>query len=230
MNENEINYCCLKSHPLFDSLPDSQLQLLGAVSTVKKYRRGDFIYLTGEQLNRIVLLVKGRVKIAYYDESDTEIVTELLKEGGLFGDVTMSEVSSGTQDFAQSLTEETTVCSIPVRDFETLLRNTPSLAVAYAKIMGSKLTSIRAKYSDVVLKDVRTRIVEFFISYALSEGVRNAKGMTTIQSFLTHQDIANITAASRQTVTSIINQLASENKLWYEGRKRIFIPDIKALH
>jgi CRP-like cAMP-binding protein len=46
---------------------------------------------------------------------------------------------------------------------------------------------------------------------------------------LTHQDIANFTASSRQTTSTVIGDLAKEGKVVYEDRKTIFIPDITKL-
>ena len=46
---------------------------------------------------------------------------------------------------------------------------------------------------------------------------------------LTHQEIADYTASSRQSVTSIINKLVEQGKIIYVGRKKVFIPDINKL-
>ena len=47
--------------------------------------------------------------------------------------------------------------------------------------------------------------------------------------YLTHQDIANYTAASRQTVSTIINELIKDGRIVYDGRKKVVIPDITKL-
>jgi CRP/FNR family transcriptional regulator len=48
------------------------------------------------------------------------------------------------------------------------------------------------------------------------------------RNYLTHQDIAHLTGSTRQTVTSILNQLKKENRLIY-SRNEIVIPDLAEL-
>tara|TARA_B110000046_G_scaffold34410_1_gene37243 strand:- start:11405 stop:11608 length:204 start_codon:yes stop_codon:yes gene_type:complete len=45
---------------------------------------------------------------------------------------------------------------------------------------------------------------------------------------LTHQDIANLTATSSQTVTTVLNQLKEKNLIYME-RKRFLIREIDKL-
>jgi CRP-like cAMP-binding protein len=45
-----------------------------------------------------------------------------------------------------------------------------------------------------------------------------------MEMLLTHQDIADYTASSRQSVTTIINKLMEEGKIVYDGRKKVIIP------
>jgi CRP/FNR family transcriptional regulator len=50
----------------------------------------------------------------------------------------------------------------------------------------------------------------------------------TVKNYLTHQDLASLTGATRQTVTSILNQLEKENKILY-SRSQITIPNVADL-
>ena len=45
-----------------------------------------------------------------------------------------------------------------------------------------------------------------------------------VRKFITHQEIANLTATSRQTVTTVLNELRSKNLLTF-NRKRLLIRD-----
>ncbi|RMG79696.1 MAG: helix-turn-helix domain-containing protein, partial [Bacteroidetes bacterium] len=46
--------------------------------------------------------------------------------------------------------------------------------------------------------------------------------------FMTHQEIANLTATSRQTVTTVLNELRTKNILTF-NRKRLLIRDMEQL-
>lgn len=51
---------------------------------------------------------------------------------------------------------------------------------------------------------------------------------TLIQTKLTHKDIASLTGTSRQTVTTILNELKEANVINFD-RKRILIRDLNKL-
>ncbi len=49
-----------------------------------------------------------------------------------------------------------------------------------------------------------------------------------VRRFLTHQEIANLTATSRQTVTTVLNELRSKNILTF-NRRRLLVRDMELL-
>ncbi len=49
-----------------------------------------------------------------------------------------------------------------------------------------------------------------------------------VRKFITHQEIANLTATSRQTVTTVLNDLRNKNLLTF-NRRRLLVRDMDAL-
>jgi CRP-like cAMP-binding protein len=49
-----------------------------------------------------------------------------------------------------------------------------------------------------------------------------------VRKFMTHQEIANLTATSRQTVTTVLNELRNKNILTF-NRRRLLIRDMSNL-
>ena len=94
--------------------------------------------------------------------------------------------------------------------------------------MGDKLLSFRNKYSDLVFKDVSTRVADFFKRYASYSGTIEGN-KADMDMLLTYQEIADYIAASRQTVTEVINSFEAKGKVIYQGRKRVVIPDLSNL-
>ena len=79
----------------------------------------------------------------------------------------------------------------------------------------------------LVFKDSRTRIIEFIYDLASEKGQRVGYEVV-VRKFMTHQEIANLTATSRQTVTTILNELRNRNILTF-NRKRLLIRDMDVL-
>ena len=80
------------------------------------------------------------------------------------------------------------------------------------ELFGSRLMRAESKLESLIFKDARTRIVEFIKDSVERSGRRIGFEMLLKHS-LTHQDIANITCTSRQTVTLVLNELGAPLKI-----------------
>jgi CRP-like cAMP-binding protein len=74
------------------------------------------------------------------------------------------------------------------------------------------------------LNDARERIVDFLKSNAMLSG-QNMGLETLIKHKFTQQDIADFTATSRPTETTVLNDLRKSNKIHFK-RKSILIRDV----
>ena len=225
---SDIKYWYLKNHALFSQLNEGDIQELCIISSFKTAKKGEIIYFSDQKIDRLYSLKQGRIKIAYYDEKQVEVVSEILKEGDIFGELTLKQYENKNQEFAQVISDEVSICSFTLENFQSILRKKPDLAIAYTQMVGDKLKTIGGKYADLIFKDVKMRVVNFFKLNAENEGKWEGNKVE-LNMYLTHQDIANYTAASRQTVSTIINELIKDGRIVYDGRKKVVIPDITKL-
>ena len=91
--------------------------------------------------------------------------------------------------------------------------------------MGFRLKKMEQKVSSLIFKDARTRIIEFLANMGLEKGVKVGQE-TMIKTNLTHKDIAQLTGTSRQTVTTILNELKSQNLINF-NRRQILIRNLE---
>ncbi|MCB0644485.1 MAG: Crp/Fnr family transcriptional regulator [Phaeodactylibacter sp.] len=198
---------------------------MGEQHVEKLYKKGEYIYLPDESADKIYFLDEGRVKIGTYSESGKEITKAILTKGEVFGE--LSIVGQETRrDFAVAM-EKTTLCIVHVQDMKELIRDHSGLNLFLMRIMGSKMLEMEQRLESLVFKDSRTRIIEFLRNLALKRGQRVGYEML-VRKFLTHQEIANMTATSRQTVTTVLNELRNKNILTF-NRRRLLIRDMELL-
>jgi len=226
--ETNSKYWHLRNHNLFSQLNEGEIGNLCIISSYKKAKKNEIIYFSNQDLDRLYILKEGRIKIAYYDKNDNEVISEILIEGDIFGEVSLQKSQSESQEFAQVMSDEVSLCSFSLENFKDLLRQKPDLAITYSQKVGEKLRNINTKYSDLIFKDVKERVLAFFKRNAKYEG--KWKGdRVELNMYLTHQDIANYIASSRQTVSTVIAELEKEGKITYQGRKKVIIPNINLL-
>ena len=102
-----------------------------------------------------------------------------------------------------------------------------NLSLKITKLIGFRLQRIERRLESLVFKDARSRIIDFIVDMGKENGKPIGKEIL-VKHFLTHQDIANLTATSRQTVTTILNEL-KESDLIHLERNQFLIRDIDQL-
>lgn len=199
------------------SNPDKHLE--------KVFKRGEYIYLPDEHSDKIYFLLRGRVKIGSFGDEDKEIIKAILGQGEVFGE--MALIREGKRkDFAIAM-EETEVCIIHKDDINRLFKERSPLQDFFLNLFGRRVLQMESRLEGMVFKNSRSRIIDFLVELATKRGER-VGFETVVRKFLTHQEIANITATSRQTVTTVLNELRTKEIIKFD-RRRLLIRDREKL-
>ncbi|WP_420317928.1 Crp/Fnr family transcriptional regulator [Ekhidna sp.] len=190
------------------------------------YGKDDFVYFKDQSSENIYMVSNGRVKIGTYGPDGKEIVKAILTRGEIFGEMALAGEEK-RQDFAQAMDNETRVCSMTIEDLQNLMVDNKELSFKILKIVGFRLRKMEKKIESLVFKDARTRIVEFLKEMAVEKG-QKVGFEVMIKNHLTHKDIASLTGTSRQTVTTVMNELRDKNLITFD-RRRILIRDLEKL-
>lgn len=216
----------IRNYDLWSQLTDEEYDELNIVHNFIEARKGDYIYFEAFHHNKLYFVKEGYLRIGYIDESGREVIKEIIQKGELFGQITL-EKNSLNGEFAQAYKSGVSLCAFSIEDFQNLLQKKPALALKYSKQVGSKLRQIENRLLNLLNKDVRTRLINFLLQLA-QKHITPASNAVCIPNYLTHEDIANLIGSSRQTVTTLINELATEGLITY-NRNEICFPDVKKL-
>ncbi len=190
-----------------------------------KFKKGDYIYLPEENSDTIYFIFSGKIKIGNYKDSDKEVITAMLQKGDVFGEVSII-TDDKRKDFAQAAIDSE-VSVFKQEDFKKLMSENASLGLLFMKIMGNRVMEMEDRLESLVFKDSKTRIIEFLLLSIHKNGQRIGYEWV-LRNFITHQDIANLTATSRQTVTMVLNDLRNQNIIQFD-RKRLLVRDLEKL-
>lgn len=191
----------------------------------KVYKKGDFIYLPEEEANKIFFISEGRIKISSSSDEGKEVTKAILSTGELFGELGLIGETK-RKDSAIAM-EKTMVCSVTVDDMKNLMRDHSSLSMFLMKLMGSRVLEMEQRLESLVFKDSKTRIIEFLHELGAKKGDKVGFEVV-VRKFITHQEIANLTATSRQTVTTVLNELRNNELITFD-RRRLLIRDMDRL-
>jgi CRP/FNR family transcriptional regulator, cyclic AMP receptor protein len=190
------------------------------------YKKDDYIYFENQEADSIYFVAKGRVKIFYRSANNEEVVKSILSSGEIFGELALAEEQTRA-DYAQAMENDTVICVWKLDDIKNLLLDDKELSFKLVKLMGLKLFKMQRKVDLLLFKDTRTRVIEFLKDAAEWKG-KKVGTETLIMTPLTHGDIAKLVGLSRQSVSTILNDLKGENQIYFD-RKRILIRDLATL-
>jgi CRP-like cAMP-binding protein len=190
------------------------------------YKKDEFIYFKDQSSEKIYMVSNGRVKIGTYGPDGKEIVKAILTRGEIFGELALAGEEK-RPDFAQAMDNDTRVYAMTIADLQDLMKDNKELSFKILKIVGFRLRKMERKIESLVFKDARTRIVEFLKEMAEEKG-QKVGFEVMIKNHLTHKDIASLTGTSRQTVTTVMNELRDQNLITFD-RRRILIRDLEKL-
>jgi len=223
MNTTALWY--FESVNLFNMLCPHKVKKMGSTHTFTNYKKEQFIYIPEDSATHIYMIVNGRVKIGHYLENGEEVVTAILTNGEIFGELAMAGEDK-RRDFAQAI-EDVTICPLTTQELKELMYENKELSFKILKLIGLRLMKLERKLELLVFKDARTRVIEFLKDAASWKGIK-VGFETMIQTRLTHKEIASLTGTSRQTVTTILNELKEKNLINF-NRKQILIRDLEKL-
>lgn len=209
---------------LYQILCPHKVKALAGRHEFLHFKRDQFIYFPEEPATYIYMISNGRVRIGHYLEDGKEVVKSILGTGEIFGELGLAGEETRT-DFAQAMDDKTTICPLSIAELKNLMFEDRELSFKILKLVGLRLMKLERKLEMLVFKDARTRIIEFLKDAAAWKG-QKIGFETLIPTKLTHKDIASLTGTSRQTVTTIMNDLKEQNLINFD-RKRILIRDIE---
>ncbi len=191
-----------------------------------RFKKDQFIYFPDEAAENLYMISEGRVRIGHYLDDGKEVIKSILTKGEIFGELALAGEEKRS-DFAQAMDENTIICPLSIGELKNLMYEDRELSFKMLKLVGLRLMKLERKLELLVFKDARTRIIEFLKDAAAWKG-KKVGFETMIPTRLTHKDIASLTGTSRQTVTTILNELKEQNLINFD-RKKILIRDLEKL-
>jgi CRP/FNR family cyclic AMP-dependent transcriptional regulator len=208
------------------SLTEAEQRMVAQHSKLVELDKHESVYKEHQASDRVYFVKRGRVKIVTNGEDEKEVLKSLVHEGELLGEAAIFG-ESNRPDTAVAMDEGVTLIEMTATAARELLKSNPEFSFKVTTQIAQKLRSAERRLEALTFKNSRTRIIEFLKDTASRQG-RKIGYETLLHPFLTHQDIGNLTTTSRQTVSSVLNELKGSNKIYYD-RHRLLIRDLSVL-
>jgi len=196
----------------------SKMMELESITSMQEVKKLQPIYFAEDPSNTIFFLKKGRVKLTRISKEGKELIVALINPGEVFGEMSIIDDGERT-DFATTL-DECLICAISKNDFKNFVEHNPKLNLEITKLIGFRMRKYSERIEELVFKDAEQRVISFIYHLALEHG-KIIGDEIFLKPFLTHQNIAELTACSRQTVNSILTDLREKGFIDFDRKKLI---------
>ncbi|WP_269523232.1 Crp/Fnr family transcriptional regulator [Coraliomargarita parva] len=203
---------------LLEHLQRPEFAELYASLTKRSYPKGAFLCQPGMGDNRVFLIAKGRARV-YLGYEDKEFNLGILSKGDIY--------STHTPAFVQSL-EKVEILTTDAMTFRQKMLDDPEVAKSMVGVLGGMLSTSFQIIEGLVFKDVNSRLATLLSSEATRHGVTGPDGIV-VQIDLSIEQIANLLGSTRQTVSTLLNELSRKGLIQKLERGKFLIPDPAAL-
>lgn len=191
----------------------------------RRYAKGELIFLPGDTADRVFFVAEGRVKISAVNADDKEVIKGIFVSGEVFGEAALLG-EARRRDCAVAL-GACRIYSLPALGMWRLLEGRADLSLFFLQLVARRQMMLERRLEALAFLNSRDRILDFLVETTASRGQRMGYEWV-IRTPLTHRDIASMTATSRQTVTTLLNDLRAV-KLLHFDRKRLLVRDLEKL-
>jgi CRP/FNR family transcriptional regulator, carbon monoxide oxidation system transcription regulator len=185
----------------------------------RNYPKGSFICQPEMGENLIFIVAKGRARM-YLSYEDKEFSLGILSKGDIY--------STHTSAFVRAL-EDTELLITDLITFQKKMLDDPEVTKAMVGILGSMLSNSFAIIKGLAFKDVNSRLILLIVNEAKRAGQSRKDGSITVEIDLSTEQIASLVGSTRQTVSTLLNNLVRKNLIARINRNNFLIPHLEAL-
>lgn len=215
----------IRNCSLFQKLNDRQFEFLEEKARIKKFSKGASIYLPSDIADGTFLLAEGRVRIGSTTPDGKQCILGFVEPGEIFGELSL--VDSGSREERAEAAVASTLIVLPSDHVRTLMEHSANLSLGVSKLIGLRRKRVERRLRSLLFRNNRDRLTHLLVELAEQYGNATANGIE-LGIRLSHQDLASIIGATRETVTTLLGEMQSEGILTIK-RQRLIITNLPAL-
>ncbi len=206
--------CPLRQDRIFCDLPQLALQALDAISSSATYPKGAILFVEGQEPRGVFILCNGRVKLMAGSADGKSLILRIADPGEIVG--LPGTISGKPYELTAEALEPLQANFIPREAFLHFLREHGDAAVKVAQILSEiyHATCREVRYLGLS-GSAAEKLARFLLDWTDSHSDNGAELRSTLT--LTHEEIAEMIGASRETVTRLFAEFKRKKLIKVHG-------------
>lgn len=214
------NFWHIRHCSLFGRLTDAQLQRLERVARQRKYPKGSAVYLPADAADSALLLAEGRVRLTSTTPEGKQSILAFIEAGELFGELALIE--TGEREERAEAQVNSVVILIPGDELRSMMEESSALSLGITKLIGLRRKRIERRLKSLLFHSNRDRLIHLLAELVEQYGIATSEGVE-IGLRLSHQDMAAVIGATRETVTTLLGDMQQEGLLKISRQKLVLL-------
>jgi len=208
----------LQSIQLFSSLTEAELQQIAGKIRIEEFRKNEIVLREEDTNEYMYIILDGQVKVTQATEDGKEIILAIHKTLEFFGEISL--IDGKTAPATVQASEDSFIAFIAKKDFYALLTSQSKVLEKLLQILCSRLRDSWRRIYLLNFKHASDRVKTLFLSLSLENGSKTPEGIV-LNLRLTHQEIADMTGLTRESVTRVLDKLQKDGEITVLKNKRI---------
>ena len=205
---------------LWDGLSRDEREQVARVCPDRRLGKGNVIFAPGDPPDALYVLTSGLVALSYLSDDGQESILRVFGPGDVFGELFLTVRARPFQ--AKALTA-CVITVVPAKTFLRLLSTIPRVGLNFIGVLSRHLTEMALDRGQSSHKWSLQRLGLALLKLGAAHGVEEKAG-TAIALPLTHQILADMIGASRETVTRHLARLRRGGVVSQRGRTLLIQP------
>jgi CRP-like cAMP-binding protein len=208
------------------ALTPDELEALTDLGRRQRYAKGGPMFVEGEQSDRVLAILDGRVKVSVVTPDGKEVVLAVRGPGDLLGELAFidGEPRSAT---ATALDPVSSVV-VSAADFTQFLESHPRVALLLLRMVSRRLRDADNKRAEFAAFDTVGRVASRLLELAERFGEASGANGILITLPLTQEELAGWTGSSREAVSKALSALRAVGFIETK-RRAITVLDVEGL-
>jgi CRP/FNR family transcriptional regulator, cyclic AMP receptor protein len=207
--------CPHKESRLFCDLPPTALQRLSEITASATYPKGATLFVEGQASRGLFILCSGHVKLSTSSADGKTLIVRISEPGDLLG--LPATISGRAYEVTAEVIEPTQANFISRTDFLNFLREHGEAALRAAQELSETYHAAFSEIRTIGLShSAREKLARFVLDWCAQHPV-TGHGVVKFNLTLTHEEIAQMIGASRETVTRLFADFKREGLLQIKG-------------
>ena len=206
--------CDLNRRGFFCELSTADLHNFESLKVTKAYPKGTMLFVEGQPSDGVYMLCQGKVKLSTCSQNGKIIILEIAEAGDVLG---LSAAINGAE--YETTAEVLELCQINYVETSNILRflqSNPGACLNAARQLSRNYQTAYRQVCSLGLSDsVADKLARLFLGW--SGNGTGVDGSVSLKIFFTHEEMAEMIGASRETVTRALKYFRENDLITLKG-------------